>query len=246
MVENYFNAIRVNAERLVLPSLLGIYAARDLKFGDDPDVGAKVDNVGTGVKVRMPDGRLAVITAEHVLKGHNGSENPGDKAILIGGGLRKLADLASPEIICAAGVDLACFLIDGPGCGESFHESVFAEVEGTAKRITIAGFLARDFKVDASSGQLSPKPRVFTGKMKQTGHGYEGISFIRGRMRDTQSGDRTRAPIPSGLSGGAMLDADRLAAGEINVVGIFTDFHSDKSLAFGEAARKARAMLAVL
>ena len=51
------------------------------------------------------------------------------------------------------------------------------------------------------------------------------------------------APRPSGMSGCPMLDGDKLAEGEISIVGVFTDYCPERGMAFGESSTKALAVL---
>lgn len=62
---------------LVQPSLVAIYASHSRRPTEPVQV-------GTGFLVAHCS-RPVLITAEHVLRGNNGKENPGDKAVHVGG-----------------------------------------------------------------------------------------------------------------------------------------------------------------
>ncbi len=149
-----------------------------------------------------------------------------------------IGDLASHEIIFSKHYDLVALYVDEFEQNRCLPSSCLCPVEATPRAVTIHGFLARDFRRDASSGQLRPAPWLYTNTRKEQGAGYIGLNYPKSRNRNTDSGLKVMAARPSGMSGCPMLNGERLALGIVSVIGIFTDYCSERGMAYGESSRK--------
>lgn len=227
----YFFEIRKQAQNLVQPHLVPIYEEND----------GKIEQIGTGFLVQHRD-RAVLVTAKHTLYGHGGNENPGDKAIFAAGSLTKIGHLKSHEIVSAMQCDIAALFVDEFEQANCLPSSCL-DLDGASSRVTIQGFLARDFRCDAATGTLRPAPRTYTNSGHEFGQGYVGIRYPKSRNRSTDTGMKVMVPRPSGLSGGPMLDSDRLADGQVSVIGVFTEYHQERGAARGEAAAKVLQLL---
>lgn len=139
--------------------------------------------------------------------------------------------------------DMAAFELDGCDAGWGLDPSCLAIWGMKPRSITIAGYLGRDFKRKTADGVLRPAPYFYSNLAADAGEGYAGLRYPRNRNRNTATGKRSTAPIPAGLSGGAMLDSEALMAGSVRVVGLFTDYGRAKGIAFGEVSAKVLALL---
>lgn len=230
-----FKGVSEAFQRLLLPHLAAIYAPIDEE---------RVNQVGTGVIFRSRKRHL-LVSATHVFVGNSGSELPGDKAILVAGGLRQIADLPEPFILQSPLYDLAAIAVDGldEQCG--LPESAIATSGNHPKAISICGYLARDFRRSDAKGVLSPAPYIYSNLSTGVQEGHIGLRYPRNRNRNTKTGQLVTSPIPRGLSGGAMVDTAALAQERVRIVGIFTDMVRDGGTVFGEASPKIAALLTV-
>jgi hypothetical protein len=231
----FFLRIKENARALVQPCLVAIYEQMT-----EPKINLR--EIGSGFRIQHR-GRPVLITARHTLYGPNGDENPGEKAIFVPGGLELIGNLGSNKLVYTKDHDLAAIYVDQFSLADCIPSDCLCGVDAKARFVTIQGFLARDFRRDASAGTLRPAPRIYTNSRRDAGEGYIGIRYPRSRNRDTQSGMKVTAPIPSGLSGGPMLDSARLADGNISIIGVFTDYLKERGIAFRESSAKLVALL---
>ena len=235
-VVKYFKQIKANALEMVQPHLVAIY--EDRAKGER----TRTEQIGTGFLIDW-QGRSVLVTAKHTLFGQNWNENRGDKAIFVAGSLKKIGDLSLHDIFHAPDHDLAAMHVEEFSLERCLPSSCLCQLEATPKAVTIQGFLARDFKADVATGALHPAPRIYTNSRKDYGSGYVGLRCPKSRNRDTDSGKKVMAPRPSGMSGGPMLDGDKLANGQVSVIGVFTHFLQERGMAFGESSSKVLMML---
>jgi hypothetical protein len=226
--------LKPNGERLAIPHLAAIYEPM-------PEA-VRVTQVGTGIVFRKND-RHILITAKHVLVGESGTENPGEKALVLCGRRRQFGDLANPNMYSSPLFDMAAFELDGGDAEWGFDPSCVASSGPEPTSITIAGYLARDFKRSTAEGVLRPAPFLYSNVAADAGDGYVGLRYPRKRNRNAVSGVRSTVPVPTGISGGAMLDSDALKAGEVRIVGLFTEYPNERGLALGETSTKIAALL---
>lgn len=227
----FFSTLRKQAENLVLPYCSAIYEIDDLE---------RPTQIGTALRVSH-EGRTFLVTARHTLYGHDFDEDAGAKAALLTGRLDYLSNLVSGEIAHPKHRDVCCVPIrsDLP----SLSIDVFQKSQYRGDRLSVFGYLVRDFKRHKAEERLSPKPFLFTEKRIDRPDDLIGMRYTGHKNRDSRSGMKVQSPIPKGLSGGPMLDSDRLAAGEVSVVGVFTDKPFGKGEAFGEPASLVHAMI---
>lgn len=222
----FFLAVKKNAVALVQPHLVAIYEL-------PPEPKEHPVQVGTGFKVRDTD-CVTVLTAKHVLYGHDGSENPGDKAIFTPSGLKKLGELRLPEV--ASVRDLAAFRVAEFPLSDCLPLTCLSPTEVTPLAVSLVGYLARDFRRDAKSGFLRPATRIYTNTRVDYASGYVAFKHPKARNIATDTGVKVTAPDPGGMSGGPMLDSEKLTQGELCIVGIFTDYLRERALAVGECS----------
>jgi len=234
-VAEYFKQIKANGLALVQPHLVAIY-----QEATGPK--AKTKQIGTGFIIDHR-GCSVLISAKHALYGHNGDENPGEKEIFVAGSLKMIGRLSSHEVVRAEDHDLVAMYVREFSQEQCLPSSYLSSVDATLRVVTIQGFLARDFRRDARTGILRPAPRIYTNSRKDCGSGYVGLSYPKSRNRSTDSGEKVIAPRPSGMSGGPILDGDKLAKGQISIVGVFTDYCRERGMAFGESSSKVLALL---
>jgi len=236
VLSKYSRQIEANALELVQPHLLPIY---------DETTGSRamVRQIGTG-SLLAHRGRAVLITAKHALYGHEGEENPLEKAVFVAGSLKMIGHLSSSEIVPAKDHDLVALYSKDFSPEQCLQSSHLCAVQAPPRVVTIQGFLARDFNRSLSKGMLSPAPYIYSNSLKECGSGYVGILYPKSRNRDTDSGHKVMAPIPRGISGGPMLDAARLTIGRISIIGVFTDYCRERGIAFGESSSKVLGLLA--
>jgi hypothetical protein len=231
----FFLRVKRNARTLVQPCLVAIYEEIT-----EPKINLR--QIGTGFRIQHR-GRPVLVTAKHTLYGHSGDENPGEKAIYVSGKLELIGNLGANELVFTKHHDLAAIYVDQFSLADCLPPDCLCRVDAKPRIVTIQGFLARDFKRDAKTGTLRPAPRAYTNSRREAGDGYIGIRYPKSRNRDTESGMKVMVPIPSGLSGGPMLDSARLADGNISIIGVFTDHLKERGIAFGESSAKLVALL---
>jgi hypothetical protein len=220
------------AETIVQPSVIPIYE-------DPPDVPRGVKQIGTGVRIQH-NGRHFLVTANHVLVGHSGNEEPRFKCIFVDGELRRLAHVGAANAYHHH--DLAAVEIKSFGNEPCLPSSCLSQDEEGARLVSLIGYLARDFKRSLRDEALRPRPRIYTNKGAPYREGYVAMLHPKAAIDETTL-KLIRAPVPAGMSGGPMLDANTLRKGNIRIIGIFTDYVHQKSLAYGETAHKVLELL---
>jgi Trypsin-like peptidase domain len=233
-VSDRFRRIKETSHKLVQPHLVAIYGKAEPKF--------KTEQIGTGFLVKH-NGRPMLLTARHVLRGHNSDEEPSEKAIFVAGCLKRIGELRSQNLFFAMEHDIAAVHVDEFGLEKCLPLSCLSAVEPTTRLVTIHGFLAREFKRDTSLGILKPAPHVYTNTRNDIGSGYVGLQYPKSQNRSTDTGKKVMAPRPSGMSGCPMLDGDKLTERKISIIGVFTDYCRERGMAFGESATNALALL---
>lgn len=232
-INDVMQLISDNAVKYVQPCLVPIYGQRLEPRHTEVQV-------GTGIRV-LHNECTFLVTAKHVLFGHDGTEDASDKCIFAGGGLHQLGYFRPADVYHA--FDLAVVRINAFAADPCLPSSCFSEGIEFPNLITMIGFLARGFRRSVQEQRLGNQVRVFTDHRVDFNAGYPALRHIRKRVVDAGSGVRVRAPIPKGMSGGPMLDGVALYHDRISVIGVFTDFVNARSLAFGESSLKVVEML---
>lgn len=220
--------VSFNFGRLIQPSLVALYGSHHFRPQNPVQV-------GTGFVIRYSD-KTVVVTAAHTLWGHDGKEEPGEKAFLASGKLTYVGDCGGQVIRCR---DIAIFVAEP--LGSRRHIPYGSIQQNQAKMITIGGYLARDFR--RGHGCLMPAPWIHTDQRVPVAQDLVGLRYTSKVVRQG-NGKRVRPPSPSGLSGGPMIDAVQLALGGISVVGVFTE--QSHGTARGEPSILLKEMLAAL
>jgi hypothetical protein len=224
--QQVLGALRLSANRLVVPSLVPIYIKPP---------GKQLEQYGTGFLINYRD-RPLLVTAKHCLF----KDGPAfEKLIFFNGAPRPLGELHTGEIISDPNNDLAILYVDELGLDRCLPTSCLVPGETTCGVISTVGFLGRDFERDLGKG-LFPSPLLFHYRRapKRPGQGYVGILYHKSRNRDATTGELVQSPTPRGVSGGPMLDTVKLSKGKIDIVGVFTDYEQSRGLAYGEVAQK--------
>lgn len=170
--------------------------------------------IGTGFLIKYFD-KSVVVTAARTLWGQNGKEQPGEKAFLANGKLTYVGDCGGQIITCR---DIAIFVAEPLGSRRQIPYESLQQTQ--AKIITIGGYLARDFK--RVHGGLMPAPWIHTDQRVPVAQDLVGLRYTSKVVRQGNH-KRVRPPIPSGLSGGPMIDAVQLALGRTRIVGVLTE-----------------------
>ena len=201
-VAEHFKKIKANGLELMQRHLVAIYEERI-----EPRV--KTEQIGTSF-LMSHRGRAVLITAKHVLYGHNGDENPGEKAVFVAGSLKMIGHLKSHELVFAEDHDVVAMYVEEFELDQCISSSCLSPTDATPRVVTIQGFLARDLKREAATATLRPAPRIYTNVRKDYGTGYVALRYPKSRNRNTDTEKKVMAPRPSGMSGGPMLDGDKL------------------------------------
>ncbi len=238
LVQRAMNRVSENANKLILPAIVAIY---ERPGGSD----RAVKQVGTGFRINW-SGRPVLVTARHILYGHRYEREPEDpftKHIVFDGGLRGLFELRTREVAYSVGHDLAAVFVDELKLAGSLPMSCLLPTEATCRLVSIYGLLSRDFRRQLSTHSLRPQPYIYTNRRAASGPGYTGIHLPKHRNRDGRTGRLVQAPRPVGLSGGPILNADKLLHGYVSIVGVFTDYKQWTALGLGESAWKVISLL---
>ncbi|MGN7804922.1 hypothetical protein ACTJKE_19690 [Ensifer sp. 22521] len=202
----------------IQPSLVAIYAPHSHR----PNI---VNQVGTGFLVSHNE-RPVVVTAMHTLYGRSFSEDPGEKSFHWNGQLHFI-DGSSRTILQNKVHDIAAFYADELATKPQLSLSSIALPRPLPTFITIGGYLARDF--NRHGARLAPAPLIHTDQRLSAaaGTGYVAVRYTKRRNKNSFSSTRIQAaPVPSGLSGGPMVDTLTLFRPFPNVVGVFTDLEN--------------------
>jgi hypothetical protein len=225
---------RVNAERLVFPSLVAIY-----KRPGGSDRAAFQSGTGFLINHR---GRPALVTARHTLYGPRFNEDPWTNHIVFNGRLRGLFELRTDKILHHLSDDLTALYADELGLDGSLPACRLLAAEAMCPVVSIYGFLGRDFRRHLPIGALRPQPYSYANLRTAARSGCVGILYpTKNKNIDPRTGNIVQAPRPEGLSGGPMLDTVRLSLGMVRIVGVFTEQKNGRGL--GEGAPKVIALL---
>ncbi len=235
LVADHFKRIKCRALSLVQPYLVAIYQEKSKLRCD-------IEQIGTGFLIAHQDCAV-LVTAKHTLYGHDGSESAGDKAIFVDDGLQKIGHLKSHEVCKLENDDIAAMYVDEFSLKQCLPQASLCTHCATPKGVTIQGFLARNFNRQATTGVLRPTPYIYTNSRKEYDSGLVALKYPKNRNRSTNSGKRVMAPCPRGISGGPMLDADKLALDQISIIGVFTDYLQVRGMAYGESSIKALGLI---
>lgn len=199
-------------KNLVLPVLVPLYGPHHKHV-------ANPVQVGTGFLIDV-NSRPVLITAKHVLIGHSGNEDAGEKAFFESGRVNYVGD-NSREIFIVRERDLACFYVDELSNRPRFNLRTNSGQAELSQLITFGGFLVRDFR--RNSGTLRPQPLMHTAKVARVSNGLVCVEYHNKKVFSQTINKRTKAPIPRGLSGGPMFNTVKLVQGEIDLLGVFTE-----------------------
>jgi hypothetical protein len=229
--EKHFCQIEKSCRQLVGPHLVAIY--RGTK--DRPE------QVATGFLVRCKDHSI-LVTAKHSLYGEHGDVDPMSNMVFVNGELRHINELQAHKLVPDPHNDLVAVYVEEFPVEQAFSLARLSLHQETPRLVTIAGYLARDFKRDNTG--LHPARYIYTNKVRDRGYGYIGLLHPKSLNRETETGTKVMAPRPSGLSGCPMINSVKLHKGEVCIVGVFTDQRD--GVAFGEASPKVQALLSEL
>lgn len=232
MTDENVKKIADQSRDLIQPSLVAIY----LENSD-----GKPDQIGTGFVI-LHNERPLIVTAKHVLFGHDYDEDPTEKLIFMNGKLVHISESGINEICKAEEHDLCIFYADNMEISKCLTEySLHSKQCEPLKVLTIHGYLSRDFR--RSEGVLRPAPKLYTDKVVEYEEGYVAICYPKNKAKNTDSGERVKTAIPRGMSGCPILNSVELYKGNIEIAGVFTDHVSEKGISYGEHADKLRAMM---
>jgi hypothetical protein len=213
-----------NVQELLGASLIAFY---------EDDGNKLATQTGSGFAV-LVDGRPFILTAKHCLYGHHDEKTPSEFYFHNGEGLEKVPDEA---VVSLPDDDIAGFFTDSIDVGRCLPESaiVGGPSAGTAM-LLIYGFLHRDFH--RHQVILMPGPWAIAETEVPSPPGYITMRYERSNVVNAATGQRTTGPIPSGLSGGPMLDVAALYRGYVSVRGVFVKTGVNAGTAIGEHADK--------
>lgn len=220
------------SQKLIQPSLVPIYEENHM---------GKPDQIGTGFLVSY-NNKSILVTAKHVLYGHDYNEDATAKLIFVNNELTHISETGIKDICRASEHDLAVFnapFYNNSRCLTSF--SLHSSRNLNPEFLTIYGFLARDFKREGE--ELNPSLRIYTNRAVNYESGYMAISYEKHKAKDTYTDQVVMTPIPRGMSGCPMLNSLELLKGNIQVAGVFTDCPAGEGLAYGEHSDKLAYML---
>lgn len=203
-----------------------------------PGENGKVYQAGTGFALLHND-RPLIITARHTLHGTTFKENSGDRHLFLNKllSLKELGvtDVFFPNTGCPKNlIDVAAFYLDGFPLDRCLDLSCISHGSTPPRMVSILGYLARDFNINANKEQLLPKPFMYSNKVVSNTAGIVVFEYPRkGNISSSTNEPILFTPIPSGLSGCPILDTDQAAKGVINIVGVFTDKDEIKPIGSG-------------
>lgn len=218
--EEFIEHVPAAATELVQPHLVAIYDETPTQLG-------------TGF-LTIWNGKPLLVTAKHVLYGHDFDEEPDSKQIFVGDSLKSVAELAFSPIISDEKMDAAILFIKVITVDQCLPYTCLKFGETIPESLSIMGFLERDFRRSKTESTLRPKPYIFTGKTIPLDNPHIGISHRR-RGRTTDTGTAEFAPIPRGLSGTLMVSATGLLRDEVAIFGVFTEERLEEGYVFGSS-----------
>ena len=191
----------------------------------------KPNQIGTGF-LTLWNARATLITAKHVLFGHQFNEEPFDKNVFVGGQLLPLSEIALSNVVENTEFDIAMLHLDRFLISDCLPYTALMPEGPPPSMVTIARFLSRDFRRAASESKLAPSPYSYTNKTVEADVNHVAVLYTN-RGISTKSLERELTPIPRGLSGTAMVSVPSLLLGEVKVIGVFTDERLSESHVFG-------------
>ena len=202
-------------KRHVLPSLVAIYDSHHVNPGNPVQV-------GTGFLLTHKS-RPVLVTARHVLEGHNRDKSPAEMAFHVDGKWAYVGDGNGSRYLYygAEGRDLVAFYADELGQRPLLPAPAASVRADGVRVIAICGYLSRDFK--RPGDQLKPQPLIHIDKFVGRKNGILSILYTKRRNVDSDTGERKVSPKPKGLSGGPMLNSVSLLKGTVEIVGVFTE-----------------------
>jgi hypothetical protein len=189
------------------------------------------DQNGTGF-LTVWNGKPLLVTAKHVLFGHEFDEDPLKKQVHVGDGLKALGELKVSRIADDQELDLAAVHITGFTLDRCLAYTTLRFDEAPPNALSIIGFLERDFRRSKEESALRPKPYIYTGTTKELDPKHVGIKHPR-RGRITGTKKIEMAPIPRGLSGTAMVSPTALLRRKVEIFGVFTEQRLEQGYVFG-------------
>lgn len=198
-----------SVSNMVAPSVQPIYEARK----------KKPVQIGTGF-VLSYNNRTLLVTAGHVLFGHDFKAFPDLKRLHIGKTLLSL-NSEDREVNYSEQKDIAVVEMSELEDIKPLTIDNFLPADKRGKTLSILGFLSRDFK--RSDRTLASKTFMHTGTAIQTTDKIV-MQYTHRKNLDPNTGERVVNPIPRGLSGCPMIDTTAtLESKTPKIVGIFTE-----------------------
>lgn len=111
------------------------------------------DQIGTGL-LTVWNGKPLLVTAKHVLFGHEFDEDPLTKQVHIGDGLKAIEELKISRITDNEELDLSAVHITGFPLDRCLPYTALRFDEAPPEALSIIGFLARDFRRSKEEGVL--------------------------------------------------------------------------------------------
>lgn len=198
-----------NVRKMFAPSIQPIY--------EQPTINPF--QIGTGF-VLSYNNRTLLVTAGHVLFGHDFKASPNLKRLHIGKTLLRL-NSEDREVNYSKEKDIAVVEMSELEEIKPLTIDNFLPAGERGKTLSILGFLSRDFKRRGRS--LASKPYMYTGNAIQTADKIV-MEYTHRKNLDPNTGERVVNPIPRGLSGCPMIDTTAtLESNTPKIVGIFTE-----------------------
>lgn len=210
----------------LLPKLVAVYQ----KQGNFPI------QIGTAFLIRFQNNPV-LVTAKHVLEGHQGYDDPFDKAVFVDKKLKLISDISTSKIVYSEENDICIVRVNGFQLNRCFELSDLDTNYNNASVIGIAGFLSRDFIRKRRENSLSVKPYIHIDERVGCKGDYVGMRYSR-RCVSKGKNIAEKTPIPKGLSGSPMIEPMALLENKFKLVGVFTEERKVDGYVFGEPIHK--------
>lgn len=184
----------------------------------------------TGFMINI-NGIPFLLTAAHSIYGASFKENSHKKNIFLVDSPILFNEISNPRFIFDKELDIAILTCDEFLDRESISIEEIAH-KNTPKILTVAGYLARDFKKDGEI--LRPSPRTYSGKFA-TKESYIALHYQRGKVKEEGSDQIIRGPILRGLSGGPIINTELLCQNTLSLCGIFIERDENSDLLLGRS-----------
>lgn len=217
----YMTEVSEDAQISVLPHLVPIYNQRD-------------DQVGTAF-LTMWHGKQLLVTAAHCLFGATFTEKAEDKQVFADGALKPLGQVTRSKVAFTKEMDVAIAQVDGFAPSRVLPYTALQIGVPAPERVSIVGYLARDFRRSAADTVLRPKPFCYSGAKVDLEPQLVGVRYNK-RAVTTESCQLELAPIPRGLSGAPMINTAALLLNHVKICGVFTDERMSDAYVFGTHA----------